>query len=127
MRALLASAFITYMSSAPEDVRHDCLESWMEFVGVTGFDLRHFLSTESEQLIWKGEGLPSDDLSTENAMVILQVKSHFCFDIQICVNKAKKNYFLFIQNCISCRNIHGWYYGFVIVILPSLSCPMLCS
>ena len=32
-----------------------------------------FLSTESEQLIWKVEGLPSDDLSMENAMVILQV------------------------------------------------------
>ena len=72
-RALLASAFITYMSSAPEDVRHSCLNGWMEFVGVTDFNLFSFLSTESEQLIWKGEGLPSDDLSIENAMVILQV------------------------------------------------------
>ena len=35
--------------------------------------LRYFLSTESEQLVWKGEGLPSDDLSVENALVILQV------------------------------------------------------
>ena len=34
-----------------------------------------FLSTESEQLIWKSEGLPSDELSMENAMVILQVSS----------------------------------------------------
>ena len=34
---------------------------------------RYFLSTESEQLGWKGEGLPSDDLSVENALVILQV------------------------------------------------------
>lgn len=37
------------------------------------FDLRSFLSTESEQLIWKSQGLPSDDLSMENALVILQV------------------------------------------------------
>jgi hypothetical protein len=37
------------------------------------FDLRRFLCTESEQLIWKSEGLPSDDLSIENALVILQV------------------------------------------------------
>ena len=73
LRALLASAFITYMSSAPEDVRHQCLETWKEYVGVRLFDLRRFLSTESEQLIWKGEGLPSDDLSMENALVILQV------------------------------------------------------
>ncbi|KPP72256.1 cytoplasmic dynein 2 heavy chain 1-like [Scleropages formosus] len=36
------------------------------------FDLRHFLCSESEQLIWKSEGLPSDDLSMENALVILQ-------------------------------------------------------
>ena len=45
----------------------------MEALGVEGFDLRRFLSTESEQLIWKSEGLPSDDLSMENALVILQV------------------------------------------------------
>lgn len=37
------------------------------------FDLRSFLSTESEQLIWKSQGLPSDDLSMENALVILKV------------------------------------------------------
>jgi len=34
-----------------------------------------FLSTESKQLIWKSEGLPSDELSMENAMVILQVST----------------------------------------------------
>ena len=78
MRALLAAAFVTYMSAAPEDVRQRCLKQWMEMVGVTGFDLRRFLSTESEQLIWKGEGLPSDDLSMENALVILQVRRGLC-------------------------------------------------
>lgn len=40
---------------------------------VSEFDLRSFLCTESEQLIWKSQGLPSDDLSVENALVILQV------------------------------------------------------
>ena len=33
------------------------------------------MSTESEQLGWKAEGLPSDDLSMENALVILKVSS----------------------------------------------------
>ena len=75
MRVLLAAAFITYMSSAPEDVRHSCLKDWMQYLQLSDFDLRHFLSTESEQLIWKSEGLPSDDLSMENALVILQVLS----------------------------------------------------
>ncbi|CAG5115632.1 unnamed protein product, partial [Candidula unifasciata] len=71
-RALLAAAFITYLSAAPEDERREFLRQWQSVVGVDKFDLRQFLSTESEQLIWKSEGLPSDDLSMENALVILQ-------------------------------------------------------
>ena len=78
LRALLAAAFITYMSAAPEDVRQESMNSWMEQVGVHSFELRRFLSTESEQLIWKSEGLPSDELSLENAMVILQVILEAC-------------------------------------------------
>jgi len=73
MKSLLASAFITYMPAAPEDVRQERLKSWMELTGVQTFNLRRFMSTESEQLIWKGQGLPSDDLSMENALIILQV------------------------------------------------------
>ncbi|KAM3616882.1 uncharacterized protein V6R79_025341 [Siganus canaliculatus] len=72
MRAMLAAAFITYLSAAPEDRRRHCLETWMAQSGLQKFDLRSFLCSESEQLIWKSEGLPSDDLSMENALVILQ-------------------------------------------------------
>ncbi|KAG8523219.1 Cytoplasmic dynein 2 heavy chain 1, partial [Galemys pyrenaicus] len=68
-RAQLAAAFITYLSAAPEGLRKTCLEEWTKSAE---FDLRRFLCTESEQLIWKSEGLPSDDLSIENAIVILQ-------------------------------------------------------
>ncbi|XP_058887125.1 cytoplasmic dynein 2 heavy chain 1-like [Acipenser ruthenus] len=74
-RAQLAAAFITYLSAAPEDQRKASLEEWMELSGLQKFDLRHFLCTESEQLIWKSEGLPSDDLSMENALVILQINA----------------------------------------------------
>lgn len=81
LRALLAAGFITYMPSAPEDVRQQCLQDWMQALNVTGFDMRRFLSTESEQLIWKGEGLPSDDLSMENALVILQVSKVTTFKL----------------------------------------------
>jgi dynein heavy chain 2 len=49
------------------------MTEWCENVGLQGFDFRRFISSESEQLIWKSEGLPSDDLSMENAMVILKV------------------------------------------------------
>ena len=55
---------------------------------MTGFDLRRFLSTESEQLIWKSEGLPSDDLSMENALVILQVKKSPFIQMSGKVNKT---------------------------------------
>ncbi|XP_072546992.1 cytoplasmic dynein 2 heavy chain 1 isoform X2 [Salminus brasiliensis] len=72
-RVQLAAAFITYLSAAPEDQRRAKLHSWMDNSGLQKFDLRHFLCSESEQLIWKSEGLPSDDLSMENALVILQI------------------------------------------------------
>ncbi len=71
-RALLSAGFITYLSQAPEDERRRTLNDWLHAVDIESFDLRKFLSTESEQLTWKGEGLPSDDLSLENALVILQ-------------------------------------------------------
>ena len=71
-RAILASGFITYLSHAPEDERQQKLADWLQCVNLESFNLRQFLSTESEQLVWKGEGLPSDDLSVENAMAILQ-------------------------------------------------------
>ncbi|XP_028817493.1 cytoplasmic dynein 2 heavy chain 1 isoform X3 [Denticeps clupeoides] len=74
-RAQLAAAFITNLSAAPEDRRRASLEAWMKSSGLQKFDLRHFLCTESEQLIWKSEGLPSDDLSMENALVILQINA----------------------------------------------------
>lgn len=72
-RAQLAAGFITYLSSAPEDVRKATMARWCEAAELQGFDFRRFMSTESEQLGWKAEGLPSDDLSMENALVILKV------------------------------------------------------
>lgn len=47
------------------------------------FDLRRFLCTESEELVWKSEGLPSDDLSIENALVILQVNLLFYLILEV--------------------------------------------
>ncbi|XP_065136472.1 cytoplasmic dynein 2 heavy chain 1 [Paramisgurnus dabryanus] len=72
-RAQLSAAFITYLPAAPEDQRRINLDNWINTSGLEKFDLRHFLCSESEQLIWKSEGLPSDDLSMENALVILQL------------------------------------------------------
>lgn len=72
LSSLLAAAFLTYLSRAPEDERRDKMNLWTELVGLKKFNMRSFLSSEKEQLLWKGEGLPSDDLSIENALIILQ-------------------------------------------------------
>lgn len=72
--ALLAAAFITYLSAASEDTRKQKMEDWQSVLGVTDFSLKKFLGSEREQLQWLSEGLPSDELSVENALVILQVR-----------------------------------------------------
>ena len=70
--SLLAAGFITYLPSLPEDKRQDAMTQWTSILGVGRFDLRRFMSSESEMLTWKAEGLPGDGLSMENAIVILQ-------------------------------------------------------
>ncbi|GIY28883.1 cytoplasmic dynein 2 heavy chain 1 [Caerostris darwini] len=71
MKALLAAAFITYLSAEPEDERRSVVEKWCSEFGIEKFSLTQTLSTEREQLVWKNEGLPSDELSVENAICIL--------------------------------------------------------
>lgn len=70
--SLLSAAFITYLSSKSEDDRTDILKHWLAKLELDRFDLKKFLCTESELLTWKGEGLPSDELSIENSIVILE-------------------------------------------------------
>ena len=81
-KALVASAFVTYLSGEPEDVRSAVTSIWEQIVyGPDGqrsgesFNFKRFLSSEPEQLVWKATGLPSDNLSLENAIVILQVSN----------------------------------------------------
>ncbi|KER30421.1 hypothetical protein T265_03154 [Opisthorchis viverrini] len=94
--ALLSAAFITYLSASPEHVRKSQMCEWVRqltALGMTipneslylqassdpnhfgeakGFDVLRFLTTEREQLVWRNQGLPSDQLSIENAVVILE-------------------------------------------------------
>ena len=73
--SLLSAAFITYLSSKPEDERSEFLKEWMTKLEMDKFDLKKFLCSESELLTWKAEGLPSDQLSVENSIVILEVNT----------------------------------------------------
>jgi dynein heavy chain 2 len=70
MSALLASAFIVYLAGASEDVRSGYQVKWCAITRQEGFDFRKTMCTESEQLVWKSEGLPSDALSNENAVIV---------------------------------------------------------
>jgi dynein heavy chain 2 len=73
LNSLLAAAFITYLSFAPEDVRQSLMEEWQDLFGMKNFSFTTFLVSEKDQLQWLSEGLPSDQLSVQNALVILQV------------------------------------------------------
>ena len=67
---LLAAGFLTYLSRCPEDARAESVAEWCALVGVSAFDFRRLLATESTLLAWKQAGLPADPLSQENAVVV---------------------------------------------------------
>ncbi len=67
---ILSAAFVTYLSSSSEDVRLNYINTWLVKLGLDKFDFQKFMCTENELLTWKSEGLPSDQLSIENSIVI---------------------------------------------------------
>lgn len=85
--ALLAAAFATYLGGLAETQRRERVAEWSQLVGLADgvksaaetadgeFDFTGFMSLESERLAWKAEGLPADQLSIENAIVIQNVAS----------------------------------------------------
>ncbi|OWZ22446.1 Dynein heavy chain [Phytophthora megakarya] len=88
VRMLLASAFTTFLGKCSEDARKRVVKEWerdiLENTTSTGpahslhFDYRKLLSTESELLTWKGMGLPSDNLSMENALIVSNSSGERC-------------------------------------------------
>lgn len=70
-RALISSAYLTYLGSANENVREKQLAEWLSGFKQPAYNFRNFLSSESEMLTWKKEGLPADTLSMENAIMIM--------------------------------------------------------
>ena len=83
VHAVLAAAVCTYLGHFPEDVRADCQRLWLNRGGEEENDLDQsgekknkdfsflrFMASESMLLTWKSEGLPSDQLSCENGVII---------------------------------------------------------
>ena len=58
------------MGSQNENVREKILMEWLSATKMSDFNFRTFLSTETQMLTWKKEGLPADTLSVENAIMI---------------------------------------------------------
>ncbi|KPA81036.1 putative dynein heavy chain [Leptomonas pyrrhocoris] len=74
-RALAAAGFLTYLGQETESGRRRYLKTWCDRLNLTEVvDVTRFLRTEGELLQWKSEGLPADDLSLENAVVMLDTE-----------------------------------------------------
>jgi dynein heavy chain 2, cytosolic len=71
MNSILAAAFATYLPGCAEDLRSQKIQEWSSILGAPKFSMIDFLSTESDRLSMKAKGLPSDSLSMENAVSIL--------------------------------------------------------
>ncbi|KAA6401027.1 MAG: putative Dynein heavy chain [Streblomastix strix] len=71
LQSLLSSAFHIYLSDETEDRRQTELQKWInQYIDFT--DQKKELQNKQNinRLIWKSEGLPSDELSIENAIMI---------------------------------------------------------
>jgi len=53
------------------------LNEWQQQMGTSGFSLTKFLGSDRQQIQWQAEGLPSDQLSAQNAIVVMQVRTQF--------------------------------------------------
>eukprot|EP00760_Papus_ankaliazontas_P008674 PhM_4_TR13906/c0_g1_i1/m.49396/K10414/DYNC2H, DNCH2; dynein heavy chain 2, cytosolic len=69
-RCVLAGAFVAYLGGEIEEVRQSLMSQWKDKLKVKEFAFRTFLRTEAQLLEFKGEGLPGDDLSLDNAVLI---------------------------------------------------------
>lgn len=70
IKSLLSSAYITYLGGENETSRAQHLANWFSGLRVDTFNIRTFLASEAHLLTFKKEGLPADDLSMENAIMI---------------------------------------------------------
>uniref|UniRef100_A0A1I7UMZ6 Cytoplasmic dynein 2 heavy chain 1 n=1 Tax=Caenorhabditis tropicalis TaxID=1561998 RepID=A0A1I7UMZ6_9PELO len=68
--SLITSAFITYLGGCSEKDRKSLLKAMCKMFNMQHFNPLSFASLETEQLNWKTKGLPADQLSLENGMIM---------------------------------------------------------
>lgn len=70
---LLASAFLTYLSGCSDSLRNEKIEKWKYELNSIEFSFSKFMESECQILQWITEGLPSDETSHQNAIILKQV------------------------------------------------------
>lgn len=58
----------------PDHPQSSLPQGWLLHLNLPEFDITRFLSSESMMLAWKTEGMPADQLSMQNGVVILESK-----------------------------------------------------
>lgn len=80
-KSLLSAAYIIYTGHDDERIRERKLSEWKQMLKDTHFNFTKFMVTESQLLKWKTEGLPADELSMENAIMLKNTgKTPMIFD-----------------------------------------------
>ena len=73
---LIASAFLAYSGLYDQQFRKSMMEDWLEQLSLSGIRYKQynavteFLSSADERVSWQNNGLPVDDLCTENAIIL---------------------------------------------------------
>lgn len=73
---LISGAFLAYIGFFDHFYRRVMLQNWKDYLKNTGINFRaemsliEFLSKASDRLAWQSHNLPSDDLCTENAIIL---------------------------------------------------------
>ena len=73
---VLAAAFLSYAGYFDQQYRQSLFNSWSSHLSIVGINFRpdlaltEYLSTADERIRWQSNSLPSDDLCTENAIML---------------------------------------------------------
>ena len=88
--AMLCAGYVSYLAKTPEEIRTVNLEKWRNIIKkTTTFSFISTMSTVSERSCWKSEGLPTDSVSIENAIII---NSSNCVSLLIDPSGEAKNW-----------------------------------
>ena len=73
---LVASAFLSYSGLYDQQLRKSMFDDWLGQLGLSGIEYKphnpvtEYLSSADERIKWQGDGLPVDELCTENAIIL---------------------------------------------------------